>query len=157
MVVSAMVVMVVIMDVDTTARERLKQLLSQQLNQDTSPEDMDLEDMVVMELDIEDMDMDMDSMEREMLRLNQDTLEAITVTEDMAMVLDIEDMAMDMDSMARGMLKLKQASCTEVMEVIMEEDIMEVMDMVDMVIMVKNYSECLGEYLIIIGYLTKQD
>merc|ERR1711942_563585 len=101
----------------------------------------------------------MDSMEREMLRLklNQDTLEGITVTEDMAMVLDIEDMAMDMDSMARGMLKLNQASCTEVMEVIMEEDIMEVMDMVDMVIMVKNYSECLDEYLIIIGYLTKQD
>merc|ERR1712098_301712 len=110
------------------------------------------------------MDMDMDSMEREMLRLklNQDTLEGITVTEDMAMdmdsmargmpklnqatctevmedmvvmALDIEDMAMDMGSMARGMLKLNQASCTEVMEVIMEEDIMEVMDMVDMVIM----------------------
>merc|ERR1711942_659971 len=101
----------------------------------------------------------MDSMEREMLRLklNQDTLEGITVTEDMVMVLDIEDMAMDMDSMARGMPKLNQASCTEVMEVIMEEDIMEVMDMVDMVIMVKNYSECLNEYLIIIGYLTKQD
>merc|ERR1719308_616335 len=101
----------------------------------------------------------MDSMEREMLRLklNQDTLEGITVTEDMVMVLDIEDMAMDMGSMARGMLKLNQASCTEVMEVIMEEDIMEVMDMVDMVIMVKNYSECLDEYLIIIGYLTKQE
>merc|ERR1719147_466643 len=113
-----------------------------------------------MVLDIEDMAMDMDSMARGMPKLNQATcteVMEVIMEEDVmvVMALDIEDMAMDMGSMARGMLKLKQASCTEVMEVIMEEDIMEVMDMVDMVIMVKNYSECLDEYLIIIGYLTK--
>merc|ERR1712002_618479 len=122
------------------------------LNQDTLEVITVTEDMA-MAWDIEDMATDMDSMARGMLKLNQATYTKVMEVM-VVMALDIEDMALDMCSMAKGMLKLKQASCTEVMEVIMEEDIMEVMDMV---IMVKNYSECLDEYLIIIFYLTKQD
>merc|ERR1711982_58599 len=124
-----------------------REMLRLKLNQDTLEGITVTEDMVMV-LDIEDMAMDMDSMARGMPKLNQATCTEVMEVM-VVMALDIEDMAMDMGSMARGMLKLKQASCTEVMEVIMEEDIMEVMDMVDMVIMVKNYSECLNEYLII--------
>merc|ERR1719193_2571857 len=125
-----MEVMVVMdMAVDTMARGRLK--LKLMLSQAISPEDMDMEDMV-MEVMVA-MDMAVVTMARERLKLSQDILEDMVA---MGTDVDMEVMDMDVDIMARGRLKPNQDISEDMVIMAVDMD-MVVMGMVDMAIMVK--------------------
>merc|ERR1712029_859636 len=86
---------------------------------------------------MEVMDMDVDTMARERLKLmlSQDTSEdMVAMVMAVDMVMEVTDM--DVDTMERGRLKLSQGILEDMVVMVVDMD-MVVMDMVDMVIMVK--------------------
>merc|ERR1712058_104198 len=92
---------------------------------------------MVVDMVMEVMDMDVDTMARERLKLmlSQDTSEdMVAMVMAVDMVMEVTDMVVD--TMEREKLKLSQGILEDMVVMVVDMD-MVVMDMVDMVIMVK--------------------